>query len=114
MGNSAHFIPHWHPHQRSSTYLPLPHPWDIVPISFLTGIPLPQVVIAEEGIQFSRAIYPKIIISEKSWPNYCGLKYFIIKKNKKKIKIEKKKYFIMLRNIKSIMQDFNNSVTRSR
>ena len=73
MGNSAHFIPHWHPHQSSSTYLPLPHPWGIVPISFLTGIPLPQVVIAEEGIQFSRAIYPKIIISEKWWPNYCGL-----------------------------------------
>ena len=84
MGNSAHFIPHWHPHHSSSTYLRLPHPWDIMPISFLTGIPLPQVVIAEEGIQFSRAIYPKIIISEKSWPNYCGLKYFIIKKNKKK------------------------------
>ena len=83
-GNSTHFIPHWHPHHSSSTYLRLPHPWDIMPISFLTGIPLPQVVIAEEGIQFSRAIYPKIIISEKSWPNYCGLKYFIIKKNKKK------------------------------
>ena len=86
-----------HSHQSSSTYLPLPHPWGIVPISFLTGIPLPQVVIAGEGIQFSRAIYPKIIILEKLWPNYCGLKYFI-----------------MLREIKSIMQDFNNSVTRSR
>lgn len=36
---------------------PAPRPCETVPILFLTGIPLPQVVIAEEGIWFSKAVY---------------------------------------------------------